>query len=86
MIEVVAAVVGSVLGSVLTFAGVSLSGSAQRNNDGREAVIRLTAAVENVATRLDQIHLDIKADRQETYARLNSVEQRLAKVEALQRG
>lgn len=53
-----------------------------RSREGRDAVIRLTAAVENVATRLETLHVDIKADRRETYTRLNSIEQRVAKLEA----
>lgn len=54
----------------------------KRANEGRDAVIRLTAAVENVAVRLEELHVDIKADRRETYARLNGLEQRVAKLEA----
>jgi hypothetical protein len=48
----------------------------------REVVTRLTVAVENVATRLEELHVDIRADRKETFGRLNSVEQRVSKVEA----
>lgn len=54
----------------------------KRNTDGREAVIRLTAAVEHVAGRLEALHVDIKSDRHEVFGRLNGVEQRLAKLEA----
>jgi hypothetical protein len=39
-------------------------------------------AVENVATRLEELHVDIRADRKETFGRLNSVEQRVSRVEA----
>lgn len=60
-------------------------GSATRRaNEGREAVIRLTTAVENVALRLDEIHLDIKADRKETWQRINALEMRVTKIEASQ--
>lgn len=60
-------------------------GSASRRaNEGREAVIRLTTAVENVALRLDEIHLDIKADRKETWQRINALEMRVTKIEASQ--
>jgi hypothetical protein len=44
-------------------------------------VIRLTVAVENVATRLEELHVDIKADRKETFSRLNQVEQRVSRLE-----
>lgn len=58
------------------------AGFTRRNTEGREAVIRLTEAVNTVASRLDELHVDLKADRRETYLRLNDCEQRLAKLEA----
>jgi hypothetical protein len=61
---------------------MGIGSNAKRSAEGRDAVIRLTAAVENVATRLETLHVDIKADRRETYTRLNSIEQRVAKLEA----
>ncbi len=57
-------------------------GFSRRSNEGREAVIRLTEAVNTVASRLDELHVDLKADRRETFSRLNDVEQRVAKLEA----
>lgn len=45
-------------------------------------MIRLAASVDNVASRLEQLHVDIKADRRETFGRLNSIEQRVARLEA----
>jgi hypothetical protein len=59
-----------------------MTGASRRNNEGREAVIRLTEAVNTVATRLDELHVDLKADRREFFSRLNDVEQRVAKLEA----
>ena len=47
----------------------------------RDAVIRLTSAVEHIALQLEAMHVDIKDDRRETYTRLNSVEQRVSKLE-----
>jgi len=61
---------------------MGLTGASRRNNEGREAVIRLTEAVNTVASRLDELHVDLKADRRETFTRLNDVEQRVAKLEA----
>lgn len=58
------------------------AGFTRRNNEGREAVIRLTEAVNTVAARLDEVHLDLKTDRREMFTRLNDVEQRVAKLEA----
>jgi hypothetical protein len=45
-------------------------------------VIRLTAAVEHIATQLEVLHTDIKEDRKETFSRLNGVEQRVTMLEA----
>lgn len=77
MIEVLAAC----LGASISVAALGLTGANRRNSEGREAVIRLTEAVNTVASRLDEVHKDLKADRRETFARLNDVEQRVAKLE-----
>lgn len=61
---------------------MGVAGFSRRNNEGREAVIRLTAAVNTVAARLDELHVDLRAERRETFTRLNEVEQRVAKLEA----
>lgn len=78
MIEIWAAV----LGASVSVMAMGASGFSRRNTEGREAVIRLTEAVNTVAARLDELHVDLKADRRETFTRLNDVEQRLAKLEA----
>lgn len=78
MLEILAAVTGA----SISVAAMSWSGMVRKNSEGREAVIRLTSAVEHVAARLEALHVDIKSDRHEIYGRLNNVEQRLAKVEA----
>ena len=57
-------------------------GFGKRNDEARDAVIRLTSAVEHIATQLEILHTDIKEDRRETFTRLNTVEQRVAKIEA----
>ena len=78
MIELFAAA----LGGAITIGAMGIGSMSNRSREGRDAVIRLTAAVENVATRLETLHVDIKADRRETYTRLNAIEQRVAKLEA----
>lgn len=80
MVEVAAAVVGA----AITVGAMGFGSQARRSAEGRDAVIRLTAAVENVAVRLDEIHVDIKADRKETSSRLNNLEVRVTKLEASQ--
>ena len=78
MIEVAAAVIGA----AITVGAMGIGSMGTRNREGRDAVIRLAASVDNVATRLEQLHVDIKADRKETFSRLNSVEQRVTMLEA----
>jgi len=79
VIEVVAAA----LGASITAGALGLGAIGSRSREGRDAVIRLTAAVENVASRLETLHVDIKADRRETLSRLGGIEQRVSKLEAL---
>ena len=78
MIEVVAAIAGA----SISVAAMGAMGFSKRNDEARDAVIRLTAAVEHIATQLEVMHTDIRADRKETFARLNGVEQRVTKLEA----
>lgn len=78
MIEVFAAITGA----SISVAAMAMGGVNKRNTEGREAVIRLTEAVNTVAARLDELHVDLKVERRETFQRLNSCEQRLAMLEA----
>ena len=78
MFEIIAALVGA----AFTATVMGASGAIRGNTNSREVVTRLTVAVENVASRLEELHIDIKADRKETFGRLNSVEQRVATLEA----
>ena len=80
VIEVLAAATGA----SITMAAMGWGSNHKRNAEGRDAVVRLTAAVESVASRLDELHVDLRADRRETFTRLNDVEQRVAKLEARQ--
>ena len=56
-------------------------GFSKRNDEARDAVIRLTAAVEHIATQLEVLHVDIKQDRRETFQRISGVEPRVATLE-----
>jgi len=78
MIEVLAAVAGA----SITWAAMGSMGFSRRSDEARDAVIRLTSAVEHIALQLEAMHVDIKDDRRETYTRLNAVEQRVSKLEA----
>lgn len=77
MIEIYAAVVGASIG----VAGLTASGFSRRNNESREAVIRLTMAVESIAGKLDELHQDMKSDRKEIYTKLNLHDNRLTLLE-----
>ena len=78
MIELIAAIAGASISVV----AMGAMGFSKRNDEARDAVIRLTAAVEHIATQLEVMHTDIRADRKETFSRLNGVEQRVATLEA----
>jgi hypothetical protein len=77
MIELIAAVAGA----SISVAAMGAMGFSRRNDEARDAVIRLTAAVEHIATQLEVLHTDIKEDRKETFGRLNRVEQRVTVLE-----
>jgi len=77
MIELIAAVAGV----SISVAAMGAMGFSRRNDEARDAVIRLTSAVEHIATQLEVLHTDIKEDRKETFTRLNTVEQRVSKLE-----
>jgi predicted nucleic acid-binding Zn-ribbon protein len=77
MIELVAAVAGA----SVSVAAMGAMGFSRRNDQARDAIIRLSSAVEHIATQLEAMHSDIRDDRRETYTRLNSVEQRVSKLE-----
>lgn len=78
MIEIYAAILGASIG----IAGMSVSGFSRRNTESREAVIRLTAAVESIAGKLEELHQDMKADRKEIYTKLNEHGDRLTVLES----
>lgn len=77
MIEIAAAVIGAFIG----IAGVSATGFSRRTSDSRDAVIRLTMAVESIAGKLEELHQDMKSDRKEIYGKLSSHDHRLTILE-----
>ena len=77
MIEIYAAILGASIG----IAGMSVSGFTKRTSESREAVVRLTMAVESIAGKLEELHQDMKADRKEIYTRLNHHGERLTVLE-----
>jgi hypothetical protein len=78
MVEIIAAVAGA----SISVAAMGAAGANRRNEEARDAVVRLTAAVEHIATQLEVLHADMKEDRKETFGRLSTVEQRVSRLEA----
>ncbi len=85
MIEIYAAILGASIG----IAGMSVSGFSKRTSESREAVIRLSAGLESIATKLEDLHQDMKAekvqanmDRKEIYERLNQHGNRITVLES----
>jgi len=78
MIEIWAAITGA----SISIGAMGIMGFSKRNVEGREAVVRLTTAVEHIATQLEVLHVDMKEDRRETFSRISGVEQRVSKLEA----
>jgi len=78
MIEIIAAVAGA----SISVAAMGAMGFSRKSDEARDAVIRLTSAVEHIASQLEVLHQDIKEDRKETFSRLGNVEQRVSKLEA----
>jgi len=77
MIEVWAAVAGASISTA--FMGVA--GINRQSRQGQDSLIRLTAAVDNLSSRLSILHDDIKAKDMEVFARLNELERSVARLE-----
>jgi|TARA_B100000073_G_scaffold63831_1_gene47159 hypothetical protein len=77
MVEVWAAAAGA----SITVAGLGVTGLRQQNQQGRDSLVRLTAAVDNLSRQLDVLHTDIRSVNQEVFARLGDLEQAVARLE-----
>jgi|TARA_B100002019_G_scaffold166719_1_gene144152 hypothetical protein len=77
MVEVWAAVAGA----SVTVAGLGVSGLNRQSQQGRESLVRLTTAVDNLSSRLQILHDDIKTKDVEVFARLNELERSVARLE-----
>ena len=77
MIEIIAAIAGA----SISVTAMGALGFSRRNDEARDATIRLTSAVEHIATQLEILHNDIRDERKETFGRLSGVEQRVSKLE-----
>ena len=77
VIEIAAAVVGASIG----VAGMSISSVSKRNNEAREAVIRLSMSVESISEKIDELHTDMREHNREIYGRLNNHAERIRALE-----
>lgn len=77
MIEIWAAVAGASISTAF----MGLAGITRQNRQGQDSLIRLTAAVDNLSSRLTILHDDIKAKDMEVFARLNELERSVARLE-----
>ena len=77
MVEVWAAAAGA----SITVAGLGITGLKQRNQQGRDSLVRLTVAVDNLSSQLDVLHTDIRSVNQEVFARLAELEASVARLE-----
>ena len=82
MIEIIAAVAGALVGVTGTGAVMSWANSSSRNTQSRDAVIRLTAAVESIAGKLEELHQDMKEDRKTIYSKLDEHGNRITLLES----
>ena len=77
MVEVAAAIAGAAISA--TFLGVNSHN--RRTAEGRDCLIRLSTSVDNVASRLEELHDDLRSERVEIFARLSAAEQKIARLE-----
>ena len=77
MVEVWAAVAGA----SITVAGLGVSGLNRQGQLGRDSLVRLATAVDNLTGMLDILHNDIKTKDMEVFARLNELERSVARIE-----
>ena len=77
MVEIYAAILGASIG----VGGVALSGFSRRQADAHEVVTRLSVGVENIAQKLEDLHKDMKEDRERVYGKLEVHENRLTLLE-----
>ena len=79
VVEVFAALAGAALAVGATATGASI----KRSNEGREALIRMTLGLEQISSKLEQLHIDFRTDRKELFGRLTTLESKVAKLEVV---
>jgi hypothetical protein len=80
VVEIWAAVAGASIG----VAASGVRGANRQSQDGRDSLVRLTSAVDNLASRMDVLHADLRVRDQELFARISDLEQNVARLEGHQ--
>jgi hypothetical protein len=80
VVEIWAAVAGASIG----VAASGLKGANREGQHGRDSLVRLTSAVDNLASRMDVLHADLRVRDQELFARISDLEQNVARLEGHQ--
>ena len=80
VVEIWAAVAGASIG----VAASGIKGANRDNQHGRYSLVRLTSAVDNLASRMDVLHADLRVRDQELFARISDLEQNVARLEGHQ--
>ena len=79
MIELAAAAAGATISAAF----LGFSSHNRRASEGRDCLIRLSTSVDNVASRLEELHNDLRSERMEIFQRLSAAEQKIARLEGL---
>ncbi len=77
VVEVFAAVAGASIG----VAGLGIVRANGQNQTSRDSLVRLTSAVDNLATRMNVLHNDLTARDREIFGRLSDLERSVARLE-----
>ena len=77
VVEVFAAVAGASIG----VAGLGIVRANGQSQTIRDSLVRLTSAVDNLATRMNVLHNDLTARDREIFGRLSDLERSVARLE-----
>jgi len=77
VVEIWAAMAGAGIG----VAASGIKGANRENQHGRDSLVRLTSAVDNLANRMDVLHADLRVRDQELFQRISTLEQDVARLE-----
>ena len=77
VVEVFAAVAGASIG----VAGLGIVRANGQSQTSRDSLVRLTSAVDNLATRMNVLHNDLTARDREFFGRLSDLKRSVARLE-----